>query len=185
MQLQVGSNGDSIARGEVPSQYLDDLVVGPKLHVLDQTKVLPALAFSIEASVPTFRRAGYLRTYDALPTGFASKDVVSVHADLNVGVNLWRFERPLPQAFAALALSRELFGPVGAMVEGYLFSDAAPVAARDEGFLFALSQTPRPWLIFDEGPDVGFYPSTRAFRLFAGFTVIPAVLWRPDKHGGP
>lgn len=182
LQLQVGSNGYSILSGDVPTQYQDDVVVGPKLHLLDQTRVVPALALSAQASIPTFRREGYLQTYDALFTGYATKDVGPVHVDLNAGMNLWRVEeRPLPQAFAALALSMELLSPIGAMVEGYVFSDAAPVARRDGGLLFALSQSPKPWLIFDEGADVGFFPSTRAFSLFIGFTVIPAVLWRPVR----
>lgn len=184
LQLQVGTNGYSITRGQVPAQYLDDVTIGPKLHLADQSERMPALAVSAQASIPTFRRRGYLQTYDALFTGYVTKDLGPIHADLNAGMNLWRIEdHPLPQGFAALACSMNLIAPFGAMVEGYAFSNAAPVTARDGGLLFALSQTPRPWLVLDEGADWGLFPSTRAFSLFVGFTVIPAVLWRAQSRG--
>lgn len=179
LQLQVGSNGYTLSRGEVPAQYLDDLTVGAKFHLLDQTAARPSLSVSAAASIPTFRRAGYLRTYDGLFTGYMTKDIGPVHADLNVGLNLWRIEdRPLPQEFAALALSVNVVAPFAVMIEGYTFTNASPVAARDAGLLFAISQSPRPWLVFDEGGDLGFFPSTRAYSVFIGATIIPAVLWR-------
>jgi hypothetical protein len=40
-----------------------------------------------------------------------------------------------------------------------------------------LSLTPKPWLVFDFGGDVGWFPSTRAHSLFLGMTIIPVVLW--------
>ena len=120
-----------------------------------------------------------MRAYDALFTAHASKDLGRVHADLNVGANLWRLEdHPLPQGFVALALSADLVAPFGAMAEGYLFSGAAPVAARDGGFLFAFTHAPRRWLMFDLGGDVGFFPATRRYSVFVGMSVVPAVLWR-------
>ncbi len=178
VQLQVGSNGYSIAKGDVPQQFLDDVTVGPKLHLLDQGDVLPSVSLSAIASIPTFRGEGYLRTYDALFTGYVTKDIGPIHADWNLGTNLWRVERPLPQVWTALALSVNLPSPFGAMVEGYAFSNAMPVASRDGGVLFAISETPRPWLVFDQGADVGFFPSTRSYSLFVGLTIVPAVLWR-------
>ena len=179
LQLQVGSNGYTLSRGEVPAQYLDDVTVGPKFHLLDQTLVLPSLSVSAAASIPTFRRAGYLRTYDGLFTGYVTKDMGPVHVDLNLGLNIWRIEEhPLPQEFAALAVSMNVVAPLAVMIEAYTFTNASPVATRDAGLLFAISQSPRPWLVFDEGGDLGFFPSTRAYSLFVGATIIPAVLWR-------
>ena len=185
VQLQVGSNGYSIVAGDVPAQFLDDVVIGPKFHLHDQAEIWPSIAVSAQASIPTFRRDGYARTYDALFTAYVTKDVGPVHADLNFGLNFWRIEdHPLRQEFAALALSMNLVAPLGAMVEGYVFSNASPLASRDGGILFALSQTVRPWLILDEGADVGFYPSTRAYSLFVGLTISPAVLWRAARVAG-
>ena len=177
LQLQLGTNGYSILKGDVPAQYLDDVTFGPKLRFFRQTEYLPALAVSADASIPTFRRRGYLRTYDALFTAYASKDVGIVHADLNVGLNLWRVEHaPRPQEFAALALSMPVTGPLGVMAEGYVFSNAAPIAYRDGGLLVALSETPKPWLMLDEGADAGLFPTQRSYSVFAGLTMIPAAL---------
>jgi hypothetical protein len=64
------------------------------------------------------------------------------------------------------------------MAEAYSFSDAAPVGPRDGGFLFAVSHSPRTWLVFDAGGDLGSFPSTRAYSVFIGASFIPAVLWR-------
>jgi hypothetical protein len=112
-------------------------------------------------------------------TAYVTKDVGWVHADLNVGANAWRLDgAPLPQAWWALAVSIDLPDPLGAMVEGYYFTDAAPIAPRDGGFLFAISHNPRPWLMFDFGGDVGWFPSTRAYSVFVGMSVVPALLWK-------
>ena len=182
LQLQLGSNGYTTTVSPPTERYLDDLVITPKVHFLDQTKYLPSLAVSAELSVPTLRATGYLRTYDAFFTGYVTKDFGPVHADLNAGVNLWRIEdHPAPQAFTALALSGGLVGPFGVMLEGYVFSDALPVSRRDGGLLFAISHSPKPWLMFDVGGDIGFFPSTHSFATFFGMTIVPVVLWRPKS----
>jgi hypothetical protein len=183
LQLQVGTNGYTVVGGKDPAQYLDDLIVGPKVHLLDQGELWPALAFSAEVGIPTFERRGYLRTYDALFTAYVTKDLGPVHNDTNVGVNFWRLEEaPLTQVFAASAFSMNLqVRWLQIMLEGYVFSDAAPVAARDSGILFAFSETLRPWLVLDEGADIALVRSTRSYSLFLGFTIVPAVLWRPSK----
>jgi hypothetical protein len=174
----VGSNGYSVAHGDVPAQFLDDVQVGAKLHFLDQGELAPSLSFSALASIPTFRGQGYLRTYDTLLTAYVTKDVGPVHADLNFGENVWRVEAdPRHQEFVALALSVNLSAPFGAMAEIYAFSDAAPIAVRDGGFLFALNHSPKPWLMFDFGGDVGMFPSTRAYSVFVGMSIVPVLLW--------
>jgi hypothetical protein len=183
VQLQVGSNGFSAATGALPEDYLDDAVVGLKFHLLDQTPNLggltPSISLSGEASIPTIRGEGYLRTYDAFFILYVTKDFGPVHADFNLGWNLWRIEdAPLSQGLAALALSVNLPPPFGLMAEAYYFTNAAPVAPRDGGVLFALSHSPRSWLVFDAGGDVGWFPSTRAYSVFIGASFIPAVFWR-------
>jgi hypothetical protein len=186
IQIQVGSNGYSAVRGSPPSQFFDDALVGAKVHLHDQTRATPSVSVSATASVPIpARQQGYVRTLDAFLTGYATKDVGPVHADANVGVNLWRLDgAPLAQGFAALALSMNLPWPFGAMVEAYYFSNAAPIATRDGGLLFALSHSPTPWLIFDFGGDVGWFPAERAYSVFFGMTIVPVVLWRrtPSAH---
>jgi hypothetical protein len=156
---------------------LDDVTLGVKFHLLDQRGPVPSLSFSATASIPTFRGEGYLRTYDTMFAGYITKDIGWLHADFNVGLNVWRVDNPLPQAWVALALSGNLPPPFGVMAESYYFTNAAPVAARDGGFLFAISHSPRPWLIFDFGADIGYFPSSRAYSLFVGTSIVPAILW--------
>lgn len=181
-QLQLGTNGYTTTVSPPTQRYLDDLVITPKLHFLDQTAYLPSLAASAELSIPTLPAAGYQRNYDAFFTGYLTKDVGPIHADLNAGVNVWRIdERPAPQAFIALALSANLTPPFGVMVEGYAFSQALPASRRDGGFLFALSHAPKPWLVFDVGGDIGFFPSTHSFAAFLGMTIVPVFLWRSPR----
>jgi len=181
VQLQVGSNGYTLI--DAPSaRYLDNVFFGPKLHLVDQGELRPSVAVSAQISLPTFPASGYLRTQDAFLTGFVSKDVGFVHADWNVGALFWRVEgSPAAQAFTALALSPSLPAPFGVAVEGYYFSDAGPLAPHDGGVRSAFSVAARSWLVVDVGGDVGFFPSTRAYSVFLGMTVVPAVVNRPDE----
>jgi hypothetical protein len=184
LQLQAGSNGYTMiqpsSNGPV-QRYVDNLVVGPKLHLLDQTAVTPSFAVSAQASLPVSSH-----TLDgALFTAYASKDFGPLHADWNLGLDVWWGEpgggAAAPQPFTALALSATPLPPFGVALEGYIVGDAQPYSARDGGIRAAISVTPRPWLVFDAGGDVGWFPSTRAYSAFFGMTVIPVVFWRPDE----
>jgi hypothetical protein len=183
LQMQAASNGYTVAQGDIPAQFLDDVQLGGKLHFLDQSPVAPSLSFSALASIPTFQGEGYLRTYDALFTAYATKDLGLLHADLNLGESVWRVQAPRPQEWIALAVSANLPPPFGVMAEGYYFTDARPIATRDGGFLFAISHSPKPWLVFDCGGDLGMFPSTRAYSLFVGMTIVPVLLWAPHGLG--
>lgn len=179
IQLQAGSNGYTILRAVHTSHFFDEATLGIKLHVVDQTEALPSLAFSATGSFPVSNGDEAPRTYDALFTAYATKDFGWLHVDLNGGANAWRVnDAPLAQGFVALALSGNLPPPFGVMLESYYFSDAAPVAPRDGGVLFALTHSPKPWLLFDFGGDVGLFPGTRKYSVFVGMTVVPFVLWR-------
>jgi hypothetical protein len=179
LQLQAGSNGFSAATGAEPQRFFDDATFVAKFHVLDQAQWVPSISFSGEASIPTFRGEGYARTYDAFFLAYVTKDMGPIHADLNVGWNIWRLDAaPASQGIVALALSANLPPAFGVMGEAYYFSNAPPVAPRDGGLLFAFTHSPRNWLIFDVGGDIGWFPSSRAYSLFIGMSVIPAVLWR-------
>ena len=134
---------------------------------------------SATISVPTVDGTGYQRTVDVLTLAYVTKDFGPVHADLNVGFDAWRIDgAPVPQEMVALALSANLPAPFGIMAETYYFSGALPISAHDGGFLFALTHTPKPWLVFDFGGDVGYFPSTRAYSAFVGMTVVPVRFWK-------
>ena len=179
VQLQVGSNGPTVASAPSEARYFDDVTLGLKVHVRAQSAHAPSISLSATLSIPTFQATGYTRTYDALFTAYATKDFGWLHADWNVGANAWRIEgAPLPQVWSALALSVQLPRRFGAMLEGYYFSDAAPVNPHDGGILAALSFQPRRWIVLDAGPDVGLVRSTRVASAFVGVTVIVLDLRR-------
>jgi hypothetical protein len=179
VQLQVASNGYTFAGPSPRAHYLDNVVIGPKLHLVDQGPLVPSLALSAELGLPTFAATGYALHDDAFVTAYASKDFGPVHADLNVGLDAWQLDASVrPQVFTALALSTPLTSWLSVAVEGYVFSDASPAASRDGGVRVALGLTARPWLVLDLGGDAGAYPDTRAASFFAGATFIPVVWWR-------
>jgi hypothetical protein len=85
LQLQVGSNGYTVVHGTETARHIDNLVVGPKIHLADQTSVVPSLAISAQASAPVFASA-----HDAaFFTAHASKDLGPLHVDVNAGADLW------------------------------------------------------------------------------------------------
>jgi hypothetical protein len=68
------------------------------------------------------------------------------------------------------------------MAESYYFSDASPVATHDGGALFAVSVSPKPWLMFDLAGDVGYFPATRSASFFVGMSIVPVRLWQPSPN---
>lgn len=179
IQVQVGSNGYTAVRGPAPASYFDNMTVGAKAHVLDQGDYRPAVSVSAAASAPVASQDGQSLYADAFFTGYVTKDLGPVHADLNVGLNAWRLNADAAsQGWIALALSTSLPPPFGLMLENYYFTGAGAAASHDGGVLFAVSHSPRPWLTFDAGGDVGYFPATRAFSAFVGMTLVPVLLWR-------
>jgi hypothetical protein len=185
VQVQLGSNGFAVVHGAAaPIRYVDNVALGPKLHLVDQGNVAPAIAVSAAGSVPTFHATGYARHVDASLVAYVTKDVGPVHLDLNVGANLWGLEQSAAaQALGALALSGALYGPIGGLVEGYAFSAADPIAPRDGGLRGGITLTPRPFCVFDFGGDVGWFPKTRAATVFVGVTIIPVVFGSTNEGG--
>jgi hypothetical protein len=182
LQLQVGSNGYTVIHGSPNVRHLDNVVLGPKLHFADQGSIMPSLALTTQVSLPVSEGG-----HDAgLFIGHASKDFGPVHIDWNAGLDVWwggsDGGAAAAQPFTALAASATPVPPIGVALEGYAFANARPYSPRDGGVRTAITATPRPWLVFDFGGDLGWYPSTRDFSLFLGMTLVPVVFWRePEK----
>jgi len=174
-QAQIGSNGGTFVRGVARADFFDDLDLGVKLHLADQSRYAPSFAVTALVGVPS---SSYSRA-SAFVTLHASKDFGPIHADANGGVAEIGIDvTPAAQPFASLALSTSVTSLVGVALETYYFGDAAPFASNDGGFRFVATLAAKPWLVFDAGGDVGYFPSVRAFSAFVGMTVVPAVLWR-------
>lgn len=177
-QLQLGTGGPTFASGPSSAHYFDDVTIGPKFHLHDQTPSWPSLSVSATLSLPTFSANGYTRSYDALFTAYVTKDLGWLHADWNFGFNVWRIgDSPRHQAWTALTLSVHLPHQLGAELEGYYVSDAAPISLRDSGITVVVTGSLRTWLVLDAGADAGLVRSTRTVSAFTGVTVIPARLW--------
>lgn len=182
LEAELGSNGYTLIRTAPQQSYLDNLILGPKVHLSDQKAIVPSLSLSAEVGVPTFAAAGYSRNEDLFFIAYASKDLGPVHIDWNVGLTVWRLnDEPRAQGYTSLVLSTGLPANFGVEAEGYVFSAAGSAASRDGGIRAALTYSPRPWIVVDAGGDAGFYPSIRTYTVFAGVTVIPVAFWRPAK----
>lgn len=174
VQLQLGSNGLVYASSsELEQRYFDDVYGVVKVVLANQSRI-PAIAVSASLSVPTFAgQVGYVRTYDATAILYLTKDLWRIHADLNVAAGIVRLERdPVVQPSAALALSTQIAGPLGAMLEAYGFADAAPVATADAGLLGALAYAVTSSFIVDAGADLGLDPQVRRYGVFVGVTWV-------------
>jgi hypothetical protein len=178
LQLQVGSNGLTLMEPLSPpgarTLYFDNILAGAKLHLLDQGRLSPSIAITALVGIPTYKNL------DVFLTGHASRDIGPIHADLNVGITEWMLDanEPVSQGLIAFALSTSLPPPFGIAIETYYLSNALPAAPHDGGLRMAISATPRPWLVFDFGGDVGFFPSVRSYTVFWGMTIVPVVFWR-------
>jgi hypothetical protein len=180
LQLQLGSNGYTYEHGPGAVDYFDNLDLGAKFHLVDQATVVPAVALSFTASVPSAEQAGYPEHDSLLMTAYVSKDIGPLHVDVNVGLNrLGVNGDPVTQEWQSIVLSTSLPAHLGVAVENYYFTPAEPIATHDGGTLFALSYNPVRWLVLDAGADIGYF-ATRAFSVFGGMTVIPFVLFRPS-----
>ena len=183
VQLQVSSNGYTVTNSPPLSHYFDDVAVGAKLHAIDQYNYFPSLSFSVLLNLPTPPQRGYARGYDGLLTAYITEKFGRFEVDLNVGVNIWRTALSIVvQPWAAFAMSYGLPRSFVVMVETYYFADAQPVVGRDGGTLFALSYTPRSWIVFDTGVDAGWFSSERSVSAFVGATLIVGNLWAPKRR---
>ena len=67
------------------------------------------------------------------------------------------------------------------MIEGYYFSDAAPLAPTDAGVLLAIAYNVRSWFVIDLGADIGLIERNRDVSAFVGVTILPVSLWHPAR----
>lgn len=180
LQLQIGTSGGVfVPTGPSQASYFDNVSVGGKFHLRDQTEAGPSASLSAALGIPTYVGQGaYTPVYNAFLILYLSKDFAWLHADMNAGIFVLQLGTgAVLQGFSSLALSVSLPHSFGLMLEGYGFTDAQPVAARDAGVLTAVSLSAKPWLTLDVGVDASLIQSARRFSVFTGMTVVPAHLW--------
>lgn len=89
LQLQLGTDNLITVQSGAATQTLDGVYFGPKLVLRDQGEIAPSISVSAMVSLPT--RGGddaLTQTVDAYLCAYASRDVLGVHTDVNLGVNL-------------------------------------------------------------------------------------------------
>jgi hypothetical protein len=187
LQVQAGMNGQVFTTGEVDRslRYLDDISFGPKVRFWKQTDLRPSFAVSAALSVPSWNRPKeFPYAYDASFWLYLSKDLGRLHLDLNGGLNVWQFDLAdvSYQRFVTLASSYSLTDAWGVLLEGYAFSHGGVIAPKDGGVLAGVTYAPMPWLMFDVGGDVGLYPTTRKYSLFAGLTTVVYDFWDTEDE---
>jgi hypothetical protein len=184
LQLQVGTSGYTRLSGGAATpavEYVDDISMGAKLHIVDQGATTPSVSASFAVLVPSFAHGSVSETDDIAMTLYASKDFGPLHADLNAGLNRYGVNAlPASQGWVSLSLSTSLPAHFGIAVENYYFEPAQPFASRDAGGLVALTYTALSWLVLDAGFDVGYVEATRDYSLFGGMTVVPLRLWKKE-----
>jgi hypothetical protein len=180
----VGTNGYTHVWGGATTpalDYIDDISIGAKLHIVDQGASVPSVSLSFAVLVPSFAHGDVAEGDDLALTAYVTKDFGPLHADFNAGLNRFQVNAvPASQGWVSLSLSTSLPLHFGIAVENYYFEPAQPFAGRDAGGLVALTYTPVPWLVLDTGFDVGYVEATRDYSLFAGMTVVPLRLWRKE-----
>jgi hypothetical protein len=166
VQLQVGTNNVT---------SVDGAYLGPKVVLHAQTEYAPAISLSALVMLPTRSDTDAMtRTTDGYFWAYASKDLLTIHADFNVGVNVLSMtDKPATQVLAALSLSRDIGHGVGAMLEGYAFEGGAPYGTHDAGILTGLTYSITPRMMLDAGVDIALYRDVRNLTLFGGVTFIP------------
>jgi hypothetical protein len=182
VQLQLGTGGGIfVPTGTAPYKTFDNILIGGKFHVRDQTENGPAAALSVAASIPTYVREGTGApdpVYNVFFIVHLGKDFAWLRADTNAGVSILGLGgSPQLQGFGSLAFSVALPRNFGVMLEGYGFTDASPVASRDAGVLGAVSFSPKPWLTVDVGVDAGLIQAVRSVSVFTGMAIVPVDLW--------
>lgn len=181
LQLQLGTNNLITVAGGTSTHMFDGVYVGPKWVLREQGEVAPSLAVSGIVMLPT--RGGddaLTQSVDTYLCAYVSKDVLGVHTDLNLGLNLLSIDdHPATQVVAAAAVSRDLVTDLGAALETYVFQGGGAYANHDAGALFALSYAPAPWIKVEAGGDVALYRDARSLTVFTAITVVPHHGARP------
>lgn len=175
LQLQLATNNVFLAGPGLAPRAFDGVMPGLKWKLNDQGALTPSNALSVHLLLPTqgFAEAAQ-QTMDLQAWWYLSKDLSIVHADLNLMLNVADLGgRPTPQGLVAFAVSVELPAGFGAFTELYSTFGNAQALPLDGGSLNGLSYAPLDELVFDAGVDVGFYPGTRSFSVFAGVTFVP------------
>lgn len=176
LQFQLGTVGLFSAGPGTVAHAFDGLSPGLKWKFFEGSTFVPMMSVSGHVDLPTSRESfASQQTVDLEAWVYFSKDLGRLHGDLNFAVKVVDVTRPQVQGLVANSWSTSLWGPFSVFTELYTTLGGSEALAKDGGWLSGLNISPLDNLIFDVGGDVGFYPGTRTFTLFAGVTFVPGA----------
>lgn len=171
LQVQLGSDGFLVNQGGRFSA-IDGAVGVLKARLLAQEGWRPTVSLAARAVLPTRPPLPAVQsTFDLGGTLFVSKDLGPLHVDLNASVLVASLQAV--QGQGALAMGGSLSEVLGVELE--VHSTVGSALPNDGGVRLVLQFSPAGPLVFDLGGDVGFFPQTRAWSLFAGVTFVPTA----------
>jgi hypothetical protein len=176
LQFQLGTVGLFSAGEGTVAHAFDGVTPGVKWKFFDGSTFVPMMAVSGHVDLPT-SNASYAtqQTVDLEAWVYFSKDLGRFHGDLNLALKVFDVTHPLAQGLVATSWSTNLWGPFSVFTEVYSTLGGDPSLARDGGWLSGINIAPLDNVMFDVGGDVGFYPGTRTFSVFAGVTFVPGA----------
>src|ERR1051325_4559005 len=99
LQLQLGTNNLITVQSGASTQLLDGVYLGSKLVLRDQGEIAPSIAVSAMVMLPTRDGdAALTQTVDTYLCAYASKNVLGLHTDLNLGLNVLPVHHNTPRA---------------------------------------------------------------------------------------
>lgn len=178
VQLQVLTSNLFVVGGAKDVHAFDGVAPGVKVVLLEQRGMVPTLAVSAHAVIPTIPGdAALQQTVDLLLMGCASKDFGRLHVDLNASATLINLTgTPMAQGGLALFAGWN-FNDRWSIGTGP-YSSIGEVAGRpiDGGWFVQAGFAPVPQLALVSGVEAGFFPATRGFSVFAGIAWVPTAL---------
>ncbi len=177
LQVQFGSAGPTLS-GDL--MVMDVAVALAKVRFFPQGTWAPSLSLSVGGSFGVMPGSNDYVPVEGLQTAlYASRDLGRFHVDLNVGYNALRAGAGTftHSAWGAVSTSYAWSSTFGSFHELYYFTPQVEGAPRDGGFLFGITLSPSPSVMFDIGGDVALIQSSRTFNAFVGVTVATERLW--------
>lgn len=176
-QIQVGSAGPTWSDGQL---VMDVAVFAAKVRLMPQGAWAPSVSLSLGGAFGVTPGSQSYQPIEGVQAAlYASRDIGRFHVDVNVGYNGFTVSgSPVTHAYwAAVSTSVAWSSVFGTFHELYYFSPQVVGGGRDAGFLFGVTLSPSPSVMFDIGGDIALVQSTRTANAFFGVTFVTERLW--------
>lgn len=190
-QLQLGSAGPTWSGGLFA---MDVGTVIAKFRLWRQGAWAPSVALSVGAAFGLTPASQSYQPVEGVQAAlYLSRDIGRFHLDLNVGYNaLAQGGGELTHSLWTSVSTGIAWTPaLGSFHELYHFTPTVTDGPPEGGFLFGLTLSPSPGVMFDVGADVALFRDSRTVNAFIGLTFATQPLWgsvprsRASRQGRP